>query len=144
MKIEQKLGNVLATMTPSVFASLPPIHADDAMSRRILARVDPVCNRQFDDHPETIEVVTRVLVYLPDDDFEQPWGLTGLRRLTIRESNLDFDSQNLADYLSGQADSHMLDRWRMTKDAYWICMGKALDVPTIDLSDPLRSGGVLR
>lgn len=129
-------GLINHSLTVSVEASLPSIHAELAMTHgTILARVHPICNRQFEDE----NVVARGLVYLPEDEIYQPYGLTGLRRLTIHAESLEFDSQDLADYLAGLADEHMLERWRQTRNNYWLCMERLLAVPTVNLHDPMRS-----
>lgn len=137
-----EIENFKKSMTVSVFAALPTAWPEYVIyGGKLIARIHPNCNHRFDNGQIEHDVVARALVYMPNDEIEQPYGMTGLRRLTVRESNLEFNPQDIEEYLAGTADAHMLPRWQEIRNNYWRCLEELLAFPLTDLSDPLRSLG---
>lgn len=139
---QQQIENLKKSMTVSVFAALPTAWPEYVIyGGTVVARIHPNCNRWFDNGIERVpeqDVITRALVYMPNDDVHQPFGMTGLRRLTVRERNLEFNPEDIKEYLAGVADAHMLPKWQEIRNNYWRCLEEILALPLTDLSDPMR------
>lgn len=138
---QREIENLIGSMTVSVFASLPTAWPEYVIyGGKLIARISPNCNRPGGDDDG---VLARVLVYMPDDDDEIDraglHGLHGLRRLTIREKNLELNPQDISDYLAGSADRHMLPHWQEVRENYWRCLHEILTMPVVDLSNPWRN-----
>lgn len=136
---KDKINNVLKSMTVSVFAAFPTVWPEDTQpcggKGVLIARVDPICNHQFDD----TDVVARVIVYMPADEMSE----SHLCRLTIRNSDLDLPKDYVKGAVSRFRHRDYLDSERDPATErlaqYQQCAEELLALPVINLHDPLRS-----
>lgn len=139
MKIEEnQISGILKAMTVSVFASLPsawPEYLEPCGGQGVLiARISQNCNDQFND----TDVVARAIVFMPGDEIED----SHLRRLTIRNQDLDIDPKYVEGALS---NFRYLDYWDNEREPatsrvsrYHQCAQAILELSAIDLWNPLR------
>lgn len=137
----REIENLKNSMTVSVFASLPTAWPEYILHAggKVLLRVSINCNKQLPDGSFEQDVVARAVVFMRNDEIEQPFGMTGLRRLTIRERNLELHPEDIKEYLSGEAEPYMLPLWREVRNNYWRCLDDIMALEPVDLHDPLRA-----
>lgn len=143
MKIERKyLQPILRTMTVSVFASLPtawPEYLQECGGDGIVvAKINPNANHLFNDD----DVIARGLIFMPDDDAEE----SHLRRLTIREKDLDIDSDYVAKAINRLSSEDAFNTWLADRDvvsdrihATYTALAALVAAPVVDLNDMWRA-----
>lgn len=127
MRVElSKLDNIIKSMTVSVFASLPSAWPEYMHNGGILiARVDPICDAAGGEN----DVITRALVFMPEDDFEP----SHLRRLTIRYRDTELD------YADMVHSPEMQDFYVWRVENYRDCLEKIKTLPVVNLHELFRT-----
>lgn len=143
MRIEPtQVNDILKTMTVSICASLQPAWPEYLKGcgghGLVVAQIDPNANHLLDD----ADVVARGLVYMPSDTVEE----SHLRRLTIRDKDLDMHSDYVTKALNRLLSEDAFNSWLVDRDvtsnrihATHTALTALLDAPVVDLHDPFRA-----